>query len=466
MDNQCVRAAEQARLRAAWVIVQVGAGQPRPRGLRNGTTLLVATAVPHDRHMAVHTLEDQPEDTGHLVVHQCGGPAWLRQHLTALQSWASTVTGAGVRFHDQPATRPGDNLALSVDQLTPGHRDVKWHSAALKAGWLSPTWYSWILEARGSTSYDASGGGPCKHTTSDALAADLTRTWAVAFPGTVPDGEGVAASLPLQYGIRSLWVHTVDAEVVLDLLWHAAREQATHIPAGAAKVFNQMPLQWLQDSLRVRGHHTEHSFRFARATSHHSDALLHKADWAASQDTVLQNTPPGVRHAQLIIAGSDRHLHLRCLTMQTLGAVAQGAQLDNASTHRGHTLLGAAHSTAYIHTRDLTAAATNHQALPARDVHMPMQRGHRIRKERFSGIAILPQPCLPFGGQEETPCTCTLAAPTRGSSGPTTARQCRRRPDTSRPGTKRYGWPRGVLPAPSEQRSSVLGWCPKPRRHG
>ena len=40
-DNQCARATEQARLQAEWVIVQVGKGQPKPRGLPWGTTLLV-----------------------------------------------------------------------------------------------------------------------------------------------------------------------------------------------------------------------------------------------------------------------------------------------------------------------------------------------------------------------------------------------------------------------------------------
>ena len=85
-DDQCTRAAEQAQLQAEWVIVQVGTGQPRPRGLPRGTVLLVATEVLQDPHMAVHALEDQPEDTGHLVEHQRGGPAWLKEHVTALRS--------------------------------------------------------------------------------------------------------------------------------------------------------------------------------------------------------------------------------------------------------------------------------------------------------------------------------------------------------------------------------------------
>ena len=50
-----------------------------------------------------------------------------------------------------------------------------------------------------------------------------------------------------------------------------------------------MPLRWLRDGLCARGQHAGHPFWYVRATSHHSDALLHKGDWAASQDTVLQN---------------------------------------------------------------------------------------------------------------------------------------------------------------------------------
>ena len=67
----------------------------------------------------MHALEDQPEDTGHLVVHQRGGPAWLKEHVTALRSPASTITGAEIRLHDHPMISPGDTRALSVDQLTP-----------------------------------------------------------------------------------------------------------------------------------------------------------------------------------------------------------------------------------------------------------------------------------------------------------------------------------------------------------
>ena len=402
-DNQCARAAEQAQLQTEWVVVQVGAGQPRPRGLPCGTALLVVTEMPHDPHMAVHALEDQPEGTGHLVVHQRGGPALLREHVTALRSWASTIAGAEIRLHDHLAIRPGDTKALSVDQLTPGHPDVRCHSADLNAGWLSPTQYYWILEAWGHTSSDASGGGPCKHATSVALAADLTRTWVVAILGTVPDKEGVAASLPLQYGAHRPWVHTGDTEVILHLLRHTDRERIKGVPTGAAKVVNQIPLRWLRDGLRARGQHDGHPLWYVRATPHHSDTLLHKADWAASQDTVLQNTPPGPSHAQLIVAGHDGHVDLRLPTMRTLGEMAQRAQTDHALMHRGHTPLGAAHAKAYVHARDLTVTATNHWALRAREGHTPVQRRLHVRKERLFGVAVLPQPCLQCGGPEESP---------------------------------------------------------------
>ena len=290
-----------------------------------------------------------------------------------------------------------------MDQLTPSHPDVRWHSADLNAGWLRPTGYYWIPEAWGHTSSDASGGGPCRHATSVALAADLSRTWAVAISGTVLDGEGVAASLCLQYGAHRPWLHTVDAAVILHFLRHVDRQRATGDPAGVAKVANQMPLRWLQDGLRGRGQHAEHRFWYARATSNHSNALLHKADWAASQDTVLQNTPPDPSHAQLIVTGHAGNLNLRSPTMRTLGAIAQRAQTTDARTHRGHTPLGAAHATAYVHARDLTATAINHRALRARDGHTPVQHRLRVRKERLSEVAVLPQLCLVCGGPEETP---------------------------------------------------------------
>ena len=42
-----------------------------------------------------------------------------------------------------------------MDQLTPSHPDVRWHSADLNARWLSPTGYYWIPETWGHTSSDA-----------------------------------------------------------------------------------------------------------------------------------------------------------------------------------------------------------------------------------------------------------------------------------------------------------------------
>ena len=88
--------------------------------------------------------------------------------------------------------------------------------------------------------------------------------------------------------------------------------------------------------------------------------------------------------------------------MQTLGAVVQRAKTDHALTYRGDTFLGAAHATAYVHARVLTATATNQWALRARDGHKPVQRRLSVRKERLSGVAVLPQPCLLWGGPEET----------------------------------------------------------------
>ena len=44
-DDQCTRATEQAQLQTEWVILQVGAGQPRHRAFPRGTALLVATEV-------------------------------------------------------------------------------------------------------------------------------------------------------------------------------------------------------------------------------------------------------------------------------------------------------------------------------------------------------------------------------------------------------------------------------------
>ena len=88
--------------------------------------------------------------------------------------------------------------------------------------------------------------------------------------------------------------------------------------------------------------------------------------------------------------------------MRTLGEVAQRAQTDHTLRHRGQTPLGAAHATAYVHSRDLIATATNRRALRARVGHTPVQGRLHVRKDRLSGVTVLPQPCLPCGGPEET----------------------------------------------------------------
>ena len=163
-----------------------------------------------------------------------------------------------------------------------------------------------------------------------------------------------------------------------------------------------MPLRWLRDGLRAQGRHAGDLFWYVRATSHHSDTLLHKADWAASQDTALQNTLPGPSHAKFIVASHDGHLDLQPPTVRTLSEVAQQAQTDHALTHRGHTPLGAAHPTAYVHARHLTATATNHRALQARDGHTPVQRRLRVRNKQLPRVAVFPQPCLLCSGPEET----------------------------------------------------------------
>ena len=120
----------------------------------------------------------------------------------------TSVLGRHDRRSGDPAARPPGNQPRRHQAAERGPTDPQppRRPVALrrpKAGWLSPTGYYWIPEAWGHTSSDASGGGPCKHATSVTLAADLTRTWAVAISGTVPDGEEVAASLPPHGGRRS-----------------------------------------------------------------------------------------------------------------------------------------------------------------------------------------------------------------------------------------------------------------------
>ena len=152
----------------------------------------------------------------------------------------------------------------------------------------------------------------------------------------------------------------------------------------------------------MREQHTEHPSWLAQATSHHSEVLLHKADWAVSQDTFPQNTLAGPGQAQLTVANSDGHLELRPPTIQTLWTVAQHVQLGHKSTHQGHAPLGTAHPTAYLHARDLIVAATNHPALRARERHTSVQLRLHTGVEQLPSVFVLPQPCLICGGRKET----------------------------------------------------------------
>ena len=147
--------------------------------------------------------------------------------------------------------------------------------------------------------------------------------------------------------------------------------------------------------------------------------------------------------------------------MCTLGAVAQRAQTYHALTHRGHTPLGAAHATTYVHAPDLTATATNHRVLRARDGHRPMQCRLRVRKERLSGVVVLPQPCLLCGGPEET-----LVHMHEGCAGsrllwPHYRQAVQEAARHLPPGDKALWVASGAPRAPHGKKSSALGWCPR-----
>ena len=143
----------------------------------------------------------------------------------------------------------------------------------------------------------------------------------------------VAAFLPLQYGTHRPWVHGVDAEVLLHLLRHAVPERTTGVTAGAARAVNQMPQKWLQDGWRVREQHTEHPFWFAGTTSDNRDAVLHKADWAASQDTILQNTPPDPTTPSSLSQALTTTSSYGPPPMRTPSSVTQQELLGHVSTH-------------------------------------------------------------------------------------------------------------------------------------
>ena len=89
---------------------------------------------------------------------------------------------------------------------------------------------------------------------------------------------------------------------------------------------------------------------------------------------------PGHRPAEhAIVAGRDGNLDLQPPTMRTLGEVAQRAQTDHVLTQRGHTPLGAAHATAYVHARD-----------PHHDGHQPPGAAYQSRPHASAAQAPRP----------------------------------------------------------------------------
>ena len=69
--------------------------------------------------------------------------------------------------------------------------------------------------------------------------------------------------------------------------------------------------------------------------------------------------------------------------------------------------MGAAHTTAYVHARDLTATTTNHRALWARDGRPPVQRRLRIRKDGSPALPSSRNPASSAAAQRRSRCTCT-----------------------------------------------------------
>ena len=150
--------------------------------------------------------------------------------------------------------------------------------------------------------------------------------------------------------------------------------------------------------------------------------------------------------------------------MRALSEVAQRAQTDHALTHRGHTPLGAAHATAYVHARDLTAAATNAGRCEPGTATRRCSAGSASVRSGSPASPSSHDRASYAAARRRPRYTCTWGAPTHGSSGPTTARRYTRRLATSRPGTKPCGWPRGAPQAPHGRKSSAPDWCPRTRR--
>ena len=134
--------------------------------------------------------------------------------------------------------------------------------------------------------------------------------------------------------------------------------------------------------------------------------------------------------------------------MRTLGEVAQGPQTDHALTHGGHTPLGVAHATAYVHARDLTATATNCRVLRARDGHTPVQRRLRVCKEGSPASPSSHNRASYAAARRSPRCTCTGV-----------------RPHTTHLAPLPPGSARGGPPPPTRGQSPVGGLVALSRRH-
>ena len=151
-----------------------------------------------------------------------------------------------------------------------------------QCGMAQPHKYHWILEAWGHTFSKASGGGPCRQATNIALGADLSRMWVLAIPGTVPDGEGLAASIPPLYGIHGLWVHTVDAQVILHLLQHADCKRTRGVPRAQRRRSTRWPCSGFRTACACANDTLSTHSGLPGPHPTTATRSLHKADWAAS----------------------------------------------------------------------------------------------------------------------------------------------------------------------------------------
>ena len=124
------------------------------------------------------------------------------------------------------------------------------------------------------------------------------------------------------------------------------------------------------------------------------------------------------RHTELTIVSHDGHLDLWPPTLQTLSTVAQQTQLDNVLTHRGHTPLGAAHATAYVHTQDLTARPPTTGPCGPETATQRCNAGSATGKSRALASQSSRSRASSVAARKRPQCTCTSAAPTPGSLAP------------------------------------------------